>query len=72
MEQLVDGMDLDEEWCMSNLSGAEPEVLNLAKTLIFKKPSRIDEFSGNIVTCFVADRDEADRVRRIARAGFHS
>ncbi|KAE8356061.1 hypothetical protein BDV28DRAFT_145560 [Aspergillus coremiiformis] len=41
-EQLVDGMDLDEEWIRINLSGAPLKVRELATTLVAEKSSRID------------------------------
>lgn len=43
-EQLVDGMDLDEEWVESNLSGAAPEVRELAAQLVAEKSSRYDGY----------------------------
>lgn len=66
-EQLVDGMDLDEGWCDRNLHllNASPEVLNLAVRLIEGKSSRVDDFSEGAVTCFVANREEVERLRRI-------
>ncbi|KAK3945145.1 hypothetical protein QBC46DRAFT_336994 [Diplogelasinospora grovesii] len=64
-EQLVDGMDLDEEWCERHLRDSSPEISQLMAGLVAGKASRIDDFSTNQVTCFVRDRDEADKVRKI-------
>lgn len=65
-EQLVDGMDLDEGWVERNLGGiASPKVFQLATKLVAEKRSRIDDFSENNVTCFIADDTEAKRVRQI-------
>lgn len=65
IEQLVDGMDLDQEWCDRHLSSAETAVLELAAKLVRHKTSRLDDFNGNEVTCFVATREEAERLRGI-------
>jgi hypothetical protein len=64
-EQLVDGMDLDEGWCDRNLSSVSSEVLEIASKLVAGKASRLDDFSENTITCFIANKDEAERVRGI-------
>jgi hypothetical protein len=64
-EQLVDGMDLDQEWIERHLSSAGGEIFRLAERLVRRKSSRLDEFNGNAVTCFIATRDEAERLREI-------
>ncbi|KZF23720.1 hypothetical protein L228DRAFT_122819 [Xylona heveae TC161] len=69
-EQLLDGMDLDEEWVKANIISAQPQVLELAMTLICEKSSCNDEFLDHDVTCFVADKEEAERLRRIPGSGF--
>ena len=65
IEQLVDGMDLDQDWCKRHLSSAETGVQELAAELVRQKSDRLDEFNGNTVTCFIATPEEADRLRRI-------
>lgn len=64
-ELLVDGMDIDEEWCQSHFDASESDELNFALGLVSGKSSRIDDFSGNHVTCFIRDQEEADRIRKI-------
>ncbi len=63
LEQLVDGMNIDEAWCQKNLSdeGHLQYVLNL----VYSKVDRIDDFSGNLVTCYIADQEAAAAVTRI-------
>lgn len=63
-EQLVDGMDLDEDWCERNLRNASPKVRQLASRLVAEKHLRLDDFSENMVTCFVT-AGEAKRLRLI-------
>lgn len=43
VEQLVDGMDLDDDWIESNLGGATFKVRELAAQLVAEKTSRYDE-----------------------------
>jgi hypothetical protein len=64
-EQLVDGMDLDEEWCKQHMSTSTPETLSFALTLVAGKASRIDYFSSNTVTCFIPDEQERQRLLRV-------
>ncbi len=64
-EQLVDGMDLDEGWCERNLSTISSDVLDIANRLVAGKASRLDDFSENTITCFIANKYEAERVRGI-------
>jgi hypothetical protein len=64
-EQLVDGMDLDEAWYSRNISSVDPEVEKLSRQLIKGKAARLDDFSGNLITCFVASEAEAKRLRKI-------
>lgn len=65
-EQLVDGMDLDEGWRDRNLSSVGSEVLEVVSRLIAGKTSRLDDSSENVITCFIANKDEVERVRKIA------
>lgn len=46
VEQLVDGMDLDNDWIKSNLGGAALKVRELAAQLVAEKTSRYDENMG--------------------------
>jgi len=64
-EQLVDGMDLEEDWCDRNLSNVSSAVLETASRLVSGKSSRLDDFSKNTVTCFIANKDGAESVRGI-------
>jgi hypothetical protein len=63
LEQLVDGMNIHEAWCQRNLSD-EGHLQYLLK-LVNSKVDRIDDFSGNLVTCYVADPESAAAVTRI-------
>ncbi|KIX01179.1 uncharacterized protein Z518_08904 [Rhinocladiella mackenziei CBS 650.93] len=46
VEQLVDGMDLNDDWIESNLGGATLKVRELAAQLVAEKTSRYDENMG--------------------------
>lgn len=63
LEQLVDGMNLDEEWCRKNL--ADERHLQYLLKLVNSKEDRIDDFSGNLVTCYIAEQEAAATVTRI-------
>lgn len=65
LEQLVDGMDIDDPWCDRNLGGEAPRVRSLVTAVIGSKKSRIDDFSGNKVTCFIKDEEETRHMRQI-------
>lgn len=65
VEQLVDGMNLDDDWCEKNLCNASLKVHQLATRVVAGKQSRLDDFSNNTVTCFIANAGEAERLRRI-------
>ena len=64
-EQLVDGMDLDSGWCTRNLCNTSVEMHQLVNGLLAGKKSRVDDFSGNTVACFMANAEEAARLRLI-------
>jgi hypothetical protein len=66
VEQLVDGMDIDGEWCSRHLSSEPLTVQDLAAKLVRRKPARLDAFNGNQVTCFIATPEEAKEVHKIA------
>ena len=64
-EQLVDEMDLDSGWCTRNLGNTSVEMHQLVNGLLAGKKSRVDDFSGNTVACFMANAEEAARLRLI-------
>ncbi|KAI0474008.1 ser/Thr protein phosphatase [Xylariaceae sp. FL0804] len=65
VEQLIDGMNLDEAWSEKHLAGVEDAVRALINTQIGSKGSRIDYFSDNKITCFINDESEAHSLRLI-------
>ncbi|KAM3431474.1 hypothetical protein MY4824_007072 [Beauveria thailandica] len=65
VEQLVDGMNLDESWVDSQLADCPQAVRDMIIGQINGKQSRIDYFSDNQVTCFIRDEAEAAHVRSI-------
>lgn len=65
VEQLVDGMDLDEAWVERQLGGSDAALLDLVMGQIRSKMSRIDYYMENKTTCFISDEEEAERVRLI-------
>ncbi|KAF3065679.1 hypothetical protein CFAM422_009598 [Trichoderma lentiforme] len=66
VEQLVDGMNLNDAWVDANLGDCQTDVLNLIRNQIRGKESRKDHFSGNKITCFVKDEAEATVIQQIA------
>lgn len=64
-ELLVDGMNLDGEWCRTHFHASQIDELSFALRLVRGKSSRIADFSPNEVTCFIADHQEAQRIRKI-------
>lgn len=65
VEQLVDGMNLDEAWVERQLGGADATLLDLVMSQIRSKKSRIDYYMDNQITCFISDQEEAEKVRLI-------
>jgi hypothetical protein len=63
LEQLVDGMNLDEEWCRKSLS--ETAHVQYLLDLVNSKGDRIDDFSEKQVTCIITDQKTAECVTRI-------
>jgi hypothetical protein len=63
LEQLVDGMNIDEEWCKKTLS--EKAHVQYLLNLVNSKGDRIDDFSEKLVTCIIADQKTAECVTRI-------
>jgi len=64
-EQLVDGMDITEEWCEHHLEERFLCASGLASDLVHEKRLRMDDFSENKVTCFIRDVEEKALVRNI-------
>ena len=65
VESLVDGMDLDELWCMRNLTQIEPKGLDYVYSKVRDKSSRMDYFSSNTVTCIIANSEEKERLLKV-------
>lgn len=65
VEQLVDGMNLDECWVQKHLGDYDPAPGTLVMGRVRSKKSRIDYYSENEITCFVRDEEEAKNVRSI-------
>jgi hypothetical protein len=64
-EQLVDVMNLDEDWCSNHISPERHKELNLALELVARKDSRISDFTTSTVTGYIAFKEEAERLYRI-------
>lgn len=64
-EQLVDGMDLDGNWCKTIFPAERSQELDFAFALVKGKRSRISEFSSNVVSCFIVSEEEAQRIKKI-------
>ncbi|KAG5291482.1 hypothetical protein I7I48_03304 [Histoplasma ohiense] len=65
VELLIDGMNLDGEWCRTHFHASQIDELNFALRLVKGKGSRIADFSPNEVTCFIVDHQDAQRIRKI-------
>ncbi|KAG6039842.1 hypothetical protein E4U41_002020 [Claviceps citrina] len=69
VEQLVDGMNLDESWIEKQLPGSDAALLDLIMGRIRSKKQRIDYFMDHKITCFIFDQEEADKVQLIPGYG---
>jgi hypothetical protein len=69
-EQLVDGMDIDTAWCHLQLTQLSPVEKQFISDLIEGKRGRMDDFSENEITCYVADIQHATSLRQIPGSGF--
>jgi hypothetical protein len=69
-EQLVDGMDIDSAWCKTHLASLSADERQFACDLVAGKRDRMDDFSENKVTCYVADSQVVSNLRRIPGSGF--
>ena len=65
VDGLIDGMDLDELWCVRNLTDLEPPGLEYVHSRVRGRLSRIDYFSPNKVTCIILDDEERERLYRV-------
>jgi hypothetical protein len=61
-EQLVYGMNLDEDWRRNHMSPERHRELNFALGLVAGKDACISNFSTNSVTAFIASEEEAGRL----------
>lgn len=64
-ELLVDGMNVNEDWCKARFASSEYEEMRFALGLVRSKRSRISDFTSNDVTCFIADERAASNVCQI-------
>lgn len=69
VEQLVDGMQIDEQWVQSNLSDAALEVQRLATMLVDEKSSSSNELDIQMLQ-FLGGIGGQDDARRIPGSGF--
>lgn len=65
VEQLIDGMDLNEAWCRQTISEDRPQDLEFALARLRGKASRTADSFLNKYTCFIADEAEARVVHGI-------
>ncbi|EEP77651.1 predicted protein [Uncinocarpus reesii 1704] len=65
VEELVDGMNLDETWCLNHLDTEKNKVVECILDRIASKGSRISEFQPGNITCFVETEEEARDLRMI-------
>ena len=68
-EQLVDGMNIDASWCQRHFHSLANGELEFLMELIENRSARIEDFSTNLVTCFVSNETEAQRVQHIPGRG---
>ena len=64
-EQLIDGMDLDEDWCRNGIPKDRPQDLEFALLRLERKKSRTADSFINTFTCFITDESEARIVHAI-------
>jgi hypothetical protein len=63
-------MDIDAAWCHAHLAHLSPVEQKFASDLIAGKRGRMDDFSENKITCYVADIQDATNIRQIPGSGF--
>lgn len=64
-ESLVDGMDLDVEWCEINIPADRLQELEFAKKLVATKAGRLDYRYPDGVTLFLKTKEDAQRMRLV-------
>ena len=65
VEQLIDGMDLDEVWCRRSIPADRDSDLQFALARLRGKEGRAADSFLNEVTCFITDTHEAQVIRAI-------
>ncbi|KAK2766774.1 hypothetical protein FQN54_006088 [Arachnomyces sp. PD_36] len=65
VEQLVDGMNLDEAWCLGHLDTSRQRDLNFVMEFVKSKRLRISQFYHHNITCFVPTKQDAEELRMI-------
>lgn len=65
IDGLIDGMDLDEQWCMQHVTGLSPAITEYLLSRVRGKLRRIDYYQDNTVTCIIADEDERWRLLKV-------
>lgn len=65
VEHLVDGLDISDAWCTTQLHSVSPDVLEFVQERIRGKKSRIAYYQDNTVTCMIVDEEQAKRVSTI-------
>ena len=65
VDGLIDAMDLDDLWCVRNLTDLEPRGLDYVHSRVRGRVSRIDYFSPNTVTCIILDDEERERLHKV-------
>jgi len=67
LEKVVDGMNIDAAWCQGNLF--DRVHVQYVLDLVNSKKDRIDDFSGNLVTCYIANQKTAESITHIPGSG---
>ncbi|EEQ33660.1 ser/Thr protein phosphatase [Microsporum canis CBS 113480] len=65
VEELVDGMNLDEAWCLDHLDTRKHRVMEFILDRIASQVFRISEFQPDNITIFVETEEEAQTLRMI-------
>ncbi|KAI1934891.1 hypothetical protein LOZ39_006046 [Ophidiomyces ophidiicola] len=65
VEKLVDGMNLDESWCVDHLDTRQDKELQYILAIVATKAARASELGPNRITCIVEEEEEAEAVRMI-------
>jgi len=65
IDGLIDGMDLDERWCIRHLSQLDENGVEYALSRVWGKLRRINYHQDNTVTCIIANEDERERLLKV-------